>query len=107
MFSMIFLSFKINVKIRFEEWQGPYAPKSWRLYQRDNEPPTPTLQVSVVLTSEIHTQWTLQLRQAWHTNNLGYDQNFSFDLRPKSWVTTRMPVKAKTRGCKQRPEMCS
>ena len=52
-------------------------------------------------------QWTLELRPAWHTNNLGYDQNFSFDLRPKSWVTTRMPVKAKTRGCKQRPEMRS
>ena len=52
-------------------------------------------------------QWTLELRPAWQTNNLGYDQNFSFDLRPKSWVTTRMPVKAKTRGCKQRPEMRS
>ena len=54
-----------------------------------------------------HIQWTLELRPAWHTNDLGYDQNFSFDLRPKSWVTTRMPVKAKTRGCKQRPEMRS
>jgi hypothetical protein len=39
-------------------------------------------------------QWTLELRPAWHTNNLGYNKNFSFDLRPKSWVTTRMPVKA-------------
>ena len=29
-------------------------------------------------------QWTLELRPAWHTNNLGYVQNFSFDLRPKS-----------------------
>jgi hypothetical protein len=37
-------------------------------------------------------QWTLELRPAWHTNNLGYYQNFSFDLRTKSWVTTRMPV---------------
>jgi hypothetical protein len=36
------------------------------------------------------------LRPAWHTNNLGYDQNFGFDLRPKSWVTSRMPVKANT-----------
>jgi hypothetical protein len=26
--------------------------------------------------------WTLELRPAWHTNNLGYDQNFSLDLRP-------------------------
>jgi hypothetical protein len=32
-------------------------------------------------------QWTLELRPAWHTNILGYDQNISFDLRPKSWVT--------------------
>jgi hypothetical protein len=56
-----------------------------------------------------HIQWTLELRPAWHTNNLGYDQNFSFDSRPMSWVTTRMPVKANTCirlcGCKQRPEM--
>jgi hypothetical protein len=30
-------------------------------------------------------QWTLELRPAWHTNNLGYEQNyFCFDLRPKS-----------------------
>jgi hypothetical protein len=26
-----------------------------------------------------NVQWTLKLRPAWHTNNLGYDQNFSFD----------------------------
>jgi hypothetical protein len=39
-------------------------------------------------------QWTLELRPVWHTKHLGYEQNFSFDLRPKSWVTTRMPVKA-------------
>jgi hypothetical protein len=40
-------------------------------------------------------QWTLELRPDWHTNNfLGYDKQNSFDLRPKSWVTTRMPVKA-------------
>jgi hypothetical protein len=31
----------------------------------------------------------LDLRTTWVTN-----KNFSFDLRPKSWVTTRMPVKA-------------
>jgi hypothetical protein len=58
-----------------------------------------------------YVQGTLELRPAWHRNNLGYDQNFSFDLRPKCWVTTRMPVKAKTSirfcGCKQRPEMRS
>jgi hypothetical protein len=58
-----------------------------------------------------YIQWTLELRPAWHTNNLGYDQSFSFDLRPKSWVKTRMPVKDKTCirlcGCKQRPEMRS
>jgi hypothetical protein len=44
-------------------------------------------------TSKCTVQWTLELRPAWHTNNLGYYQNFRFDLRPKSWVTTRMPVK--------------
>jgi hypothetical protein len=59
----------------------------------------------------IHIRWTLELRPAWHTNNFSYDQNFSFDLRPHSWVTTRMPLKAKTCirfcGCKQRPEMRS
>jgi hypothetical protein len=27
-------------------------------------------------------QWTRGLRPAWHTTNLGYDQNFCFDLRP-------------------------
>jgi hypothetical protein len=52
-----------------------------------------------------------ELRPAWHTNNLSYDQNFSFVLRTKSGVTTRMPVKAKTCfrlcGCKHRPEMRS
>jgi hypothetical protein len=38
-----------------------------------------------------YIQWTLELRPPWHTNNLGYDhRHFSFDLRPKSWVTTRM-----------------
>ena len=63
--------------------------------------------VCVCVYIYIHIQWTLELRPAWHTNNLGYDQNFSFDLQPKSWVTTRMPVKAKTRGYKQRPEMRS
>jgi hypothetical protein len=56
-------------------------------------------------------QWTLMLWPAWHTNSFGYDQNFNFDLWPKSWVTTQMPVKAKTCirlfGCKQRPEMHS
>jgi hypothetical protein len=25
-------------------------------------------------------QWTFELRTAWHTNNLSYDQNFSFDF---------------------------
>ena len=59
------------------------------------------------LALESQIQWTLELRPAWHKNNLGYDQNFSFDLRPKSGVMTLMPVKAKTRGCKQRPEMHS
>jgi hypothetical protein len=27
-------------------------------------------------------QWARELRPAWHTTNLGYDQNFCFDLRP-------------------------
>jgi hypothetical protein len=31
-----------------------------------------------------HLQWTLfELRPVWRTNNLGYEQNFSFDLRPE------------------------
>jgi hypothetical protein len=46
------------------------------------------------LTVNIPTIWTLELwllniRTTWVTT-----KNFSDDLRPKSWVTTRMPVKA-------------
>jgi hypothetical protein len=35
------------------------------------------------LTVFVEIQWTLELRPAWHTNNLGYDQNFSFELTTK------------------------
>lgn len=37
---------------------------------------------------------------AWHPNNLCYNQNFSFDLWLKSWVTTQMLVEA-TKGVTQ------
>jgi hypothetical protein len=30
----------------------------------------------------LNIQWTHGLRPAWHTTNLGYDQNFCFDLQP-------------------------
>jgi hypothetical protein len=68
-------------------------------------------EICIDLMISYHIQWTLELWPAWHMNNLGCDQNFGFDLRPKSWVTTRMLVKAKTCiclcGCKQRPKMRS
>jgi hypothetical protein len=30
----------------------------------------------------VESQWTRGLRPAWHSTNLGYDQNVCFDLRP-------------------------
>jgi hypothetical protein len=30
----------------------------------------------------LNIQWARELRLAWHTTNLGYDQNFCFDLWP-------------------------
>jgi hypothetical protein len=63
--------------------------------------------VAVMGGGEVLIRWTLGLWPAWHTINLGYDQSFSFDLRPKSWVTTWMQVKAKTCiglcGCNKDP----
>lgn len=37
-----------------------------------------------------YLQWTLRLWLASHRKNLGYGQNYSFNLWPKSWVTTWM-----------------
>jgi hypothetical protein len=68
-------------------------------------------EVTIYVCNNWYVLYTVdpRVRPTWHTNNLGYDQTSSFDFRPKSWVTTRMPVKAKTCihlcGCKQRHEM--
>jgi hypothetical protein len=48
-------------------------------------------------------QWTLELRPAWHKNNLGYDQNFSFDLRPNLEL---LPA-CRSRPLELRPAWCS
>jgi hypothetical protein len=39
-------------------------------------------------------QWTPRVTTGLTYEQLGLRPNCSFDLRPKSWVTTRMPVKA-------------
>jgi hypothetical protein len=96
----------------FIGFDSPYLIFSWRLTISGLlilSAPRFLRHMSILVLLQFYIQWTLELRPAWHMNNLGYDQNFSFDLQPKSWVMTRMPVKAKTCihlcGCKQRPKM--
>lgn len=41
------------------------------------------------------TQGTFKLQSVWHVNNLDYDQNFSFNLQPKSCIVIWMLAASK------------
>jgi hypothetical protein len=73
---------------------------------------SPRVRVVLKKTHRLYTySWPSSYDRPDIRNNLGYNKKNCFDLRPESWVTTQMPVKAKTCirlcGCKQRPEMRS
>jgi hypothetical protein len=85
---------KFEIEVWYAEKKGcPREGNLREIYTENNVGTTARLSF-LVTTLLALVQWTLELRQTWHKNNLGNDQNFSFDLRPKSWVMTRMPVKA-------------
>jgi hypothetical protein len=90
----------LSLKLRPSYHLGWYVPLKARLYKLHRCPEgkvaaivsngTVTAQPAVGNVAKLRNrkqktliQWTLGLRPAWHTNNsLGYNQNFSFDLRP-------------------------
>jgi hypothetical protein len=56
-----------------EELDGILYASQWRSFQ---------IRYFNAASKNLLLQWTRVLLPAWHTTNLGYDQNFCFDLRP-------------------------